>query len=138
MVVEITKETWGKCGNKTVKHYNKKEDIIELWQKVSDLETKVKHSNICDIALKRIKKYYGKKKQKTSWEKKNKNIKHILKTKQAFIIEKLAPYIIEPCKLPEAIELRKQLGYNHDNIMVSEETSMAEKIIKLFPQENIL
>ena len=23
-VVEITKETWGKCGIKTVKHYNKK------------------------------------------------------------------------------------------------------------------
>ena len=131
MVVEITKETWGKCGNKTVKHYNKKEDIIELWQEVSDLETKVKHSNISDIALKRIKKYYGKKK-------KNINIKHILKTKQAFIIEKLARYIIEPCKLPEAIELRKQLGYNHGNIMVSEETSMAEKIIKLFPHENIL
>ena len=71
-------------------------------------------------------------------KKKNINIKHILKTKQAFIIEKLAHYIIEPCKLPEAIELRKQLGYNHGNIMVSEETSMAEKIIKLFPHENIL
>ena len=28
MVVEITKETWEKCGIKTVKHCNKKEDII--------------------------------------------------------------------------------------------------------------
>ena len=72
MVVEITKETWGKCGNKTVKHYNKKEDIIELWQKVSDLETKVKHSNICDIALKRIKKYYGKKNKKHHGKRKTK------------------------------------------------------------------
>ena len=60
MVVKITKETWGKCGIKTVKHYNKKEDIIELWQKVSDLETQIKHSNICDIALKIIRKYCGK------------------------------------------------------------------------------
>ena len=60
MVVKITKETWGKCGIKTVKHYNKKEDIIELWQKVSDLETQIKHSNICDIDLKRIRKYCGK------------------------------------------------------------------------------
>ena len=56
MVVEITKETWGKCGIKTVKHYNEKENIIELWQKVSDVETVIKHSNICDVALKRIKK----------------------------------------------------------------------------------
>ena len=39
MVVEITKETCEKCGIKTVKHYNKKEDIIELWNKMSDLET---------------------------------------------------------------------------------------------------
>ena len=52
MVVEITKETSEQCGIKTVKHYNEKEDIIKLWQKVSDLETQLKHSNICDIALK--------------------------------------------------------------------------------------
>ena len=87
MVVEITKETWEKCGIKTVEHYNKK-DIIELWQKVSDLETQIKHSNICDIALKRIKKYYGKKNKKTSRKKKNKNIKHILKVKQVFLLLK--------------------------------------------------
>ena len=61
MVLKITKETWGKCDIKTVKHYNKKEDIIELWKKVSDLETQIKHSNICDNALKRTKKYCGKK-----------------------------------------------------------------------------
>ena len=68
-----------------MEHYNEKENIIELWQKVSDLETQIKHSNICDIALKRIKKYYGKKKQKTSRKKKNKNIKRILKAKQVFL-----------------------------------------------------
>ena len=71
MVVEITKETWEKCGIKTVEHYNKK-DIIELWQKVSDLETQIKHSNICDIALKRIKKYYGKKNKKHHGKRKTK------------------------------------------------------------------
>ena len=42
-VSEITKETWEKCGIKTVEHYNAKENIIELWQKVSDLETQIKH-----------------------------------------------------------------------------------------------
>ena len=31
MVVEITKETQEKCGIKTVKYYNEKENIIELW-----------------------------------------------------------------------------------------------------------
>ena len=55
-----------------------------------------------------------------------------------FIIEKLTRDIIERCKLPKAIELRKKLGYNHDDIMVREETSIAEKIIKLFPHENIV
>ena len=46
--------------------------------------------------------------------------------------------IIERCKLPEAIELRIKIGYNHDEVMVWEETSMAEEIIKLFPKENIV
>ena len=30
------------------------------------------------------------------------------------------------------------MEYNHDGIMVREETSIAEKIIKLFPNENIV
>ena len=61
MVVKITKETWEKCGIKTVKHCNEKENTIELRQKVSDVQTQIKHSNICDIALKIIRKYCGKK-----------------------------------------------------------------------------
>ena len=65
MVLEITKETWKKCGINTVKHYNEKENIIELWQKLSDVEIQIKHSNIFYIDLKRIKKYYGKKKIKS-------------------------------------------------------------------------
>ena len=64
MVVQITKEAWEKCGIKKVKYYNEKEDIIELWQKVSDLEKQIKHSNICDIALKRIRKYCGKRNER--------------------------------------------------------------------------
>ena len=55
-----------------------------------------------------------------------------------FIIEKLTRDIIERCKLPEAIELRKKLGYNRNDIMICEETSISEKIIKLFPHENIV
>ena len=54
------------------------------------------------------------------------------------LLKKLTHNIIERCKLPEVIELRKKLGYNHDDIMVQEETSIAEKIIKLFPHENIV
>ena len=37
-----------------------------------------------------------------------------------FSIERLTRDIIERCKLPEAIELRKKLGYDHDDIMVRE------------------
>ena len=43
IAVEITKEKWEKCGIKTVKHYNKKENINELWQKVSYPEKQIKH-----------------------------------------------------------------------------------------------
>ena len=61
MVLKISKETWGKCGIKTMKHSNKKEDIIGLWNKMSDITTKIKHSNVYDITLRRIRKYCGKK-----------------------------------------------------------------------------
>ena len=138
MVVEITKETCEKCGIKTVKHYNKKEDIIESWQKVSDFEKQIKHSDICDIALKEIKKYYGKKTKNIAEKEKQKCKAYFKGETGIFIIERLTRDIIECCKLPEAIKLRKQLGYNHDNIMVREETPITEKIIKLFPHENIV
>ena len=36
-----------------------KEDLIELWQKMSDVKTQTKHTNIDDVALKRIRKYCG-------------------------------------------------------------------------------
>ena len=49
------------------------------------------------------------------------------------MIEKLTCDMIERCKLPEAIELRKKLGYNHDYIMIREETSIAEENNKTFP-----
>ena len=80
------------------------------------------------------------------WEKKTKDIteeekqkcKVFLKVKQViFNIEKLTHHIIERCKLPEAIELTKKLGYNHNDIMVREETSIVEKKIKLFHHEKI-
>ena len=64
----------------------------------------------------------------TLQKKKNKNTKHILKVKHVFLLLKNTRDIIERCKLPEAIELRKKLRYNHDDIMVHEETSIAEKI----------
>ena len=54
MVSKITKERWEKCGITTV-------DIIELWQKMNDVKRETGHLNISDIALRRIKKYCGKK-----------------------------------------------------------------------------
>ena len=137
MVLKITKETWKKCGITTLKHYNEKENIIELWQKMNEVKRQSGDLNIADTALRRIKKYYGKKSKYITEE--EKKYKAFFKGKDCiFIIEKLTRDIIERCKLPEAIELRKKLGYNHDDIMVREETSIAEKIIKLFPNENIV
>ena len=87
MALKITKETWGKCGIKTIEYYNKKEDILELWQKMRDVEIQTNHTNIDDLALKRIRKYCGKK-QRTLQMKKKKNIKHFLKVKQMFSLLK--------------------------------------------------
>ena len=108
MVVEVAKETWGKCGIKT-KHYNEKENIIELWQKVRDDKTQKRHSNICDIALKKIRKYCGKKTTGITEEEKEKYKAFFEGEAGIFIIEKLLHDIIERCKLPETIELRIKL-----------------------------
>ena len=108
MVVEITKETWGKCGIKAVKHCNEKENIIELLQKMSDVEIQLGHSNIGDVALKRIKKYLGTKTKDITEEEKEKYKAYFEDETGIFINEKLTRDIIEHCKLPEAIELRKK------------------------------
>ena len=47
MVSKITKETWGKCGTTTVKYYKKKEDIIELWQKMNDVKKRNRTFKYC-------------------------------------------------------------------------------------------
>ena len=106
-----------------LKHCNPKEDIIELWNKMSDIEIQLGHSNICDIALKRVRKYCGKKTKDITEEEKQKYKAFFEGEAGIFIIEKLARDIIEHCKLPGAIKLRKKLGYSHNNIMVQEETS---------------
>ena len=75
MVLKITKETWEKCGITALKYYNEKENIIELWQKMNDVKRKTGHLNISDTALRRIKKYCGKKiKDITEKEKKIQSI----------------------------------------------------------------
>ena len=87
MVVEIIKRTWGKCGIKTVKHYNERENVIELWQEMSNIETQLGHSNIANVALKRIRKYSGKKTKDTTGEEKEKH-KTFLKVKKVFLLLK--------------------------------------------------
>ena len=75
-----------------MKHYNEKEDIIESWQKVSDVKKQIKHSNICDAALKRTRKYCGKKTKDIAEEEKQKykaffkNEKGILLMKSLYVI----------------------------------------------------
>ena len=72
IVVEITKETCEKCGIKTVKYHNEEKNRLELWHKMSDIETKLGHSNIDDVALKRIRKDCGKKTKDITKEEKEK------------------------------------------------------------------
>ena len=115
-----------------------KKYIIELWQKLSDVKIQTGQLNIADAALRRIKKYCDKKTKDITEEEKQKYLAFFEDETSILIIGKLTRDITERCKLPEAIELRKKLRYNHDDIMVWEETSIAEKIIKLFPNENIV
>ena len=98
---------------------------------MSDLKTQIKHSNICDIALKRIRKYCEKKTKDITEEEKEKCKAFFEGETGISIIEKLTRDMIEPILL-EAIELRNELGCNLDVIMVWQETSIAEKIKKLF------
>ena len=89
MVLKITKKTWEKCGIKTVKYYNEKEDIIGLWNKMSDIEIQPRHSNIYHIVLERIRKYCGKKTKDITKEEKEKYKAFFEGETGIFIIEKL-------------------------------------------------
>ena len=101
------------------------------------MEQRQGRTEIDDAALRRIKKCCGKKRKSITKEEKEKYKASFEGEEGAFIIEKRACNIIERCKLPKAIELIKELGYNHDDILVREETSIGEKIIKIFPDKNI-
>ena len=81
-----------------------------MWQKTSGLKTQVKHTNIDDLVLKRIRKYCGKKTKDITKEEKEKYKAFFEGKESAFISEKLTHNTIERCKLPKAIELRKKLG----------------------------
>ena len=118
MVFNIKKETWEKCVIKTIKHDNEKEDIIELWQKMNDVRKQTRHLNIAEVVLGRIRKYCAKKTKDITEEEKQKYKVFFEGETGIFIIEKLTRDIIECCKLPEAIELRKKLGYNHIDIII--------------------
>ena len=106
---KLEKETWEKCGIKTLIYHNEEEEINELWHKMSDTEIQLGHSNIADVVLKRIQKYCGKKTKDITEEEKQ-QYKAFFKGKEGvFIIEKLTRDIIERCKLPDTIELRKKI-----------------------------
>ena len=89
MVLKITKETWGKCGIKTVEHHNEEKNMIKLWQKMNKVEIQLGYSNIRDITLKRIKKYYVKKAKDITEEEKEKYKAFFEGETGIFIIENL-------------------------------------------------
>ena len=106
MVVEITKKTWEKFAIKTVKYHNEEKNKTDLWHRMSDIETKLEHASIDDVALKRIRKYCGEKTKDITKGEKEKYKAFFAGKTSAFIIEKLDRDIIERCELPKAIELR--------------------------------
>ena len=108
MVVEISKNKWESCGIKPINYYNEEKNVMELWLQMSHVGTETRFLDIDDAALKRIRKYCGKKTQKTLLKKEKKNKKRV--KDGAFVIEKLACDITERCKLPKAIELKKKIG----------------------------
>ena len=87
MVVEITKETWGKCGIKTLIYHNKEEKLNESWQKMSDVEIQLGYTNIAAVVLKRIRKYCGKKTKDITEEEKQK-YNNFFKVKRVFLLLK--------------------------------------------------
>ena len=64
MVVEITKKIMGKTWYYNREALQWKKKIIELWKKMSDAERQIGQSNIADAALKKTRKYCGKKNKK--------------------------------------------------------------------------
>ena len=80
-----------------------------MWIKISNIEIQLGHSNIVDVVLKTIRKYCSKKKKNITEEEKQKYKAYFKDKEGVFIIEKLACDIIERCKLPEAIKLRKKI-----------------------------
>ena len=56
---------------------------------MSDVKTQKKHSNIAEIVLRRIKKYYGRKIKNISEEEKQKYIAYFEGEKDVFVIQKL-------------------------------------------------
>ena len=67
-----------------------------MWNKINNIEIQLGHLNIYDIALKRIKKYCGKKTKNITKEKKQKYTFFEGKA-GIFIIEKLTRAIFECC-----------------------------------------
>ena len=75
---------------------------------MSDAEGQISHSNIANAALKRIRKYCGKKTKDITEEEKRKYKAFFDGETGNFFIEKLTRDITERCKLPEAIQLKKK------------------------------
>ena len=72
MVVEISKNKWESCGIKAINYYNEEKNVIELWLKMRHVGTETRLLDIDDAALKRIRKYCGKKTKNIAKEGKEK------------------------------------------------------------------
>ena len=74
---------------------------------MSHIKRQLGHPNIADVVLKRMRKYCDKKTKNITEEEREKYKASFKDEEGVLIIEKLERDVIARCKLPEAIELRK-------------------------------
>ena len=82
--------------------------------------------------------YCGKKRKDITKEEKKYKAFFQGKTSKSFYYWKTCSWYNWTLQITKTHRINKKLGYNQDDIIVREETSIAEKIIKLFPHENIV
>ena len=60
----ITKETWERCGIKTIDFYNSKKSVRKFRLKMGVIQNKLDHANVTELRKKELKGIYGKKKRR--------------------------------------------------------------------------
>ena len=120
-MVEITKETWKKCGIKVIILNGKK------WLNEKHIEDQLKHSN-----LPAVKNQYS-----SELKKQRQEIQNCGKYQRCrrFLKEDFAMQIIMDCRTTAAVNFKTKLGFNQHDPIMTQEQSVLSKIVTLFAAE---